>query len=58
MLGWLGERHKDDRLTQAGRSIGRAVEAALADGDRYLTPDLGGAAKTQGVAEGVIRHLA
>jgi 3-isopropylmalate dehydrogenase len=57
MLGWLGERHKDDPLTKAGRSIERAVEAALADGDKYLTPDLGGAAKTQGAAVGVIRHL-
>jgi 3-isopropylmalate dehydrogenase len=57
MLNWLGERHHDERLPRAGHAIEAAVESALADSGKYLTPDLGGSARTRDVVEGVIRHL-
>jgi ribose/xylose/arabinose/galactoside ABC-type transport system permease subunit len=57
MLNWLGGRHDDMRLSKAGAAIERAVEAALADNGKYLTVDLGGAARTRDVADGVRRHL-
>jgi 3-isopropylmalate dehydrogenase len=57
MLTWLGERHHDERLPRAGRAVERAVESALAETGRYLTPDLGGSAKTRDVVNGVIHHL-
>jgi 3-isopropylmalate dehydrogenase len=57
MLNWLGERYHDERLPHAARMIEIAVQSALADSGKYLTPDLGGSAKTRTVVDGVIRHL-
>ena len=58
MLEWLGERHGDARLTQAGSAVQRGVSAALADDGKYLTVDLGGKASTTDVVDGVRKHLA
>lgn len=55
MLEWLGERHTDDRCTQAAHGIQNAVENVLASGLR--TRDLGGTAGTQGVVEAVVGAL-
>lgn len=55
MLEWLGERHEDDRCTQAAHGIQRAVEAALATGPR--THDLGGTAGTQDIVDTVVNAL-
>jgi 3-isopropylmalate dehydrogenase len=41
LLGWLGERHADDRLVRAGRAIDDAVAALVARG-KPLTADLVG----------------
>lgn len=55
MLEWLGERHIDDRCTNAAHGIQSAVEAALATGAR--TGDIGGTAGTQDVVDAVIDAL-
>jgi 3-isopropylmalate dehydrogenase len=57
MLGWLGERHGEARLSAAERSVERAVEAALADGGKYLTADPGESTGKRDVVGGVMRHL-
>jgi 3-isopropylmalate dehydrogenase len=57
MLGWLGERHGEAKLTEAGRRIERAVDAALAKG-KALTPDIGGKASTREVVAAVLADLA
>src|SRR5699024_1684969 len=55
MLESLGERHNDDRCTQAAHGIHSAVEKALASGTR--TRDLGGTAGTQDVVDLVVSAL-
>lgn len=57
MLGWLGERHGEAQLSAAGHTVAGAVEAALADGGRHLTVDLGGKARTRDAVDGVVYHL-
>jgi tartrate dehydrogenase/decarboxylase/D-malate dehydrogenase len=49
MLEFLGE-------AEAGRLVEQAVIAVLTDG-RVLTPDLGGGATTEAVADAVVRHV-
>lgn len=56
MLQWLGERHQDRRLTQAGVAVENAVNASMgAPGG--LTRDLGGQATTSDVTARVIEAL-
>lgn len=57
MLRWLGERHGDPRLVQAGLSVENAVLSVLAEGKK-LTPDLGGNARTDEFTETVLSKLA
>lgn len=55
LLGWMAERHQDARLTTVQRAIERAVAATLESGIR--TPDLGGQATTDELADAVIARL-
>ena len=57
LLGWLGQRHGDDRARRTAAAMAAAVEAVLAEG-RVLTPDLGGRAGTEEFTEAVCRRLA
>ena len=45
MLSWLGERRGNDKLVEAGRTIGDAVDAVLSSADSR-TRDLGGSMNT------------
>jgi len=60
-LGWLGQRHGDDRLLRARKAIEDAV-ASLVERGEPLTSDLGGSAGRTMVAaavrEDVARRLA
>ena len=49
MLEWLGHRHGDDGMVEAGRAVERAVSRVLEEG-RVLTPDVGGSSGTMEVA--------
>ena len=44
LLDWLGIRHRDEALREAGRRVIEAVERTVAEG--VATPDLGGTATT------------
>jgi 3-isopropylmalate dehydrogenase len=55
MLDWLGDRHDDNRCTQAAQNIQAAVEAALAAGPRAR--DLGGTAGTQEVVDAIVKNM-
>ena len=55
MLDWLGHRHGDARLLDAGKRIFAATEMALASG--CLTADLKGSASTREVTEVLCRAL-
>jgi isocitrate/isopropylmalate dehydrogenase len=52
LLAWLGERHGDARLTQAGSAIERALDRVLASADGR-TAELGGALGTEAFARRV-----
>ncbi len=52
MLLWLGERHRNETLTRAGRAIEHAVAKTLAEG-KALTRDIGGRASTRDVVDAV-----
>ncbi|HET9014047.1 MAG TPA: isocitrate/isopropylmalate dehydrogenase family protein [Thermomicrobiaceae bacterium] len=54
---WLGGRHGDAAASDAGRAIRGAVDAALAAGT-VRTPDLGGTAGTEALANAVVASLA
>lgn len=56
MLIWLGERHDDKSLVEAGQRIERAVDAVLTRGTA-LTPDIGGSAATRDVTAAVRAEL-
>ncbi len=56
MLGWLGERHGNAAALAAARRIDAAVARVIVE-KRDLTPDLGGASRTDGVARAVIAAL-
>jgi 3-isopropylmalate dehydrogenase len=56
LLDWLGRTAGPPELTAAARDVDRAVGAALADGG-YLTPDLGGTARTAELTRAVIAAL-
>jgi 3-isopropylmalate dehydrogenase len=56
MLIWLGERHGDKPLAEAGARIERAVDAVLEKG-KALTVDIGGSASTRDVTAAVIGQL-
>ena len=49
MLDWLGTRHSDRRMVEAGRAVEGAVSRVLGEG-RVLTPDVGGSSGTMEVA--------
>ncbi len=57
MLDWLGTRHGEPSAVEAGRRIGRAVDAAFADG-ALVTCELGGSAGTRAVTDAVLAALA
>lgn len=56
MLDWLGHRHDDARLLDAGARMRRATEEALASG--CLTADLKGSATTREVTDILCQALA
>lgn len=56
MLDWLGERHQQNDLVQAGKLVERAVAAVLKE-SRVLTVDLGGKASTSDVGDAVVQKL-
>ncbi len=55
LLDWLGRRHGEAPLVDAGRRIEAAVWAVIAAGQ--CTPDLGGTSSTSGFAEAVVARL-
>jgi 3-isopropylmalate dehydrogenase len=55
LLEWLGHKYDDDATTVAGRSIDAAIDTALERGVR--TPDLGGSATTDEVADAIAAAL-
>jgi 3-isopropylmalate dehydrogenase len=55
LLGWLADRHNDDRLRAAGAAIDSAIERTLADG--ISTRDLGGDAGTEEFTREVVNRL-
>ena len=56
LLEWQAARTGATGLAAAASALDRALEDALAD-PAARTPDLGGTATTQGLADAVIRHL-
>ena len=56
MLTWLGERHQDRRLVQAGLAVEQAVDASMSS-PGGLTADLGGKASTSDITQRVIDNL-
>lgn len=56
MLDWLGAQHPDAGLTAAAEVLRAATDRVIAAGSS-LTPDLGGSADTDGVAEAIIAEL-
>ena len=56
MLDWLGDEKDLPEVARAGAALRGAVERCIAAAE-VLTPDLGGAASTQEVAEAVGREL-
>lgn len=57
LLDWLGQKHDDQRLHQAGDLIHQAMTQVFEE-DRVLTPDLGGDASTADVGAAVARRVA
>ncbi len=49
MLKFLGEKKSDEKMVRAGKAIENATIYTLSEG-RVLTPDLGGSAKTEDIA--------
>lgn len=56
MFEWMSSRYKDSKLSEAAKSIEKAVIRTLSQG--VMTPDLGGNAKTVEVGEIVAENLA
>ncbi|MEX2582511.1 MAG: isocitrate/isopropylmalate dehydrogenase family protein [Gemmatimonadota bacterium] len=56
LLGWLGQRHGDDRYARAQEAIEQAVDTMLAEPSSH-TADLGGVLGTRAFTEGVIARL-
>ena len=56
LLDWLGMRHADNSLREAARRIARAVDRTLGEAG-VRTPDLGGRATTNELADAVLRAL-
>ena len=56
MLNWLGTTRQDSGAEAAGNRIDAAVARVLAD-QKFLTPDLGGAATTEQMADALIGAL-
>jgi isocitrate/isopropylmalate dehydrogenase len=56
LLGWLGERHGDERLQKAADCIEQALDRVIKDPERR-TRDLGGALGTRAFAEHVAKAL-
>ncbi len=52
MLEWLGQKHGDGSLVEAGDAVSKSVARVIRKGT--VTPDLGGTAKTEMVVEAVI----
>ena len=56
MLSWLGRKHNDTTLQQAGLQIDTAVDSVLRD-QEGLTRDLGGTASTRECVETILQRL-
>jgi 3-isopropylmalate dehydrogenase len=56
LLGWLGERHKNESLVKAAAAMEAAVDTALKD-PKTRTRDLGGNASTAELAASVVKNL-
>jgi 3-isopropylmalate dehydrogenase len=56
MLSWLGDKYGDKAAHAAAERVELAVSHVLND-NKFLTPDLGGTAGTDGVAAAVIAAL-
>lgn len=53
LLDWLAPRYALPSLLEAGRTVERAIETVLKDGTA-LTPDLGGTARTDEMAQAIV----
>jgi 3-isopropylmalate dehydrogenase len=56
LLDWLGRKHQEPRAVSAARLMEQAVERVIAEG-RWLTPDLGGKARTTEMGAAMIAAL-
>jgi 3-isopropylmalate dehydrogenase len=56
LLDWLGDRHADASVREAGRLIRAAIERGLAEG-RLLGPDLGGSLSTEEIGARVAESI-
>lgn len=56
LLEWLGERHKQTKLQEAGKLIDRAIQELLAD-PASRTPDLGGKLGTRAFGQAVTQRF-
>ena len=56
MLDWLGQNRNDPAASQASRALTEAVHAVLLKEVR--TPDIGGTAKTEEMADAIAREIA
>src|SRR5229473_2635382 len=56
LLGWLGERRRDERFSRASDAIDRALDAVIARAE-WRTADLGGTLGTKAFAERVAEHV-
>jgi 3-isopropylmalate dehydrogenase len=56
MLDWLGARHQNTGCSQAAQTIGRAVDAAYAEG-HLLPAELGGDAGTGEILNAIIAAI-
>jgi 3-isopropylmalate dehydrogenase len=56
MLSWLGDKHGDPRVSEAGERLEQAVELVLKQRE-YATSDIGGTSGTSEVGDAVVRAL-
>jgi 3-isopropylmalate dehydrogenase len=56
LLDWLGRKHQEPRAVSAARLMEQAVERVIAEG-RWLTPDLGGKARTTEMGAAIVAAL-
>jgi isocitrate/isopropylmalate dehydrogenase len=56
LLGWLGERRRDERLVRAGSLIERAIDETLSRPENH-TADLGGSVGTREFTRRLVLQL-